>query len=139
MRKILFVCVHNSGRSQTAEVFARRLAGKAIDMASAGIMPSDGINPVAARVMLEKGIDLSGNSPRLLTSELAERAERLITMGCSIEESCPVQVDAEDWGLDDPAGKPADEVRRIRDVVEQKVKLLLEEELLEGYCGDASP
>ena len=129
MRRILFVCVHNSGRSQMAEAFTRRLAGDAIEVASAGTMPSDRVNPVVAEVMLEKGIDLSGNRPKLLTAEMAERADRLVTMGCSLEEACPVPAEAEDWGLDDPAGKPAEEVRRIRDTVEEKVKLLLEEEL----------
>ena len=110
-----------------AEAFTRHYAGNAIDVASAGTMPSDRIHPVVAQVMLDQGIDLSVSRPKLLTAEMAERADRLITMGCSIEESCPVQIDAEDWGLDDPAGKPADEVRCIRDVVEHKVKLLLDE------------
>jgi arsenate reductase len=138
VKRILFVCIHNSGRSQMAEAFTRHYADNAIDVASAGTMPSDRINPVVAQVMLEQGIDLSASRPKLLTAEIADRADRLITMGCSIEESCPVQIGAEDWGLDDPAGKPADEVRRIRDVVEHKVKLMLEEELDAGCRGDAS-
>ena len=102
MKRILFVCIHNSGRSQMAEAFTRHYAGNAIDVASAGTMPSDRIHPVVAQVMLEQGIDLSASRPKLLTAEMAERADRLITMGCSIEESCPVQIGAEELGVRRP-------------------------------------
>lgn len=132
MRRILFVCVHNSGRSQMAEAFARHIGGDSIDVASAGTMPSDRVNPVVAQVMMERGIDLSSSTPKLLTAEMAGRADRLITMGCSIGDACPTHLEAEDWGLDDPAGKPEGDVRRIRDVVERKVRVLLEEELATG-------
>ena len=112
-----------------AEAFTRHYAGGSIEVASAGTIPSDRVNPVVAQVMLEKGINLSGNEPKLLTAEMAERADRMMTMGCAIEDACPAHVEAEDWRLEDPAGKPASEVRRIRDAVERKVSLLLEEEL----------
>ena len=126
MKRVLFVCVHNSGRSQMAEAFLKRLGGRAIEAESAGTIPSERVNPVVAEAMREKGIDLSQNKPKPLTQEMVERADRVITMGCSIEEACPaVFVPSEDWGLEDPEGKPLAEVRRIRDQIELKVRHLL--------------
>ncbi len=128
MKRVLFVCVHNSGRSQMAEAFAKYFSLGAIMVESAGTMPSDKGNPLAVQVMKEKGIDISGSEPRLLTQATVDRADRVITMGCSIEEACPAGfVPAEDWGLEDPEGKSIDEVRRIRDQVEARVRRLLRE------------
>ena len=126
VKRILFVCVHNSGRSEMAEAFARRLSGGAVEAESAGTMPSDGVNPVVVEVMRERGIDVSGVTPRLLTQEMMDRTSRVITMGCSLDEALSAAlVPAEDWGLADPAGKPIAEVREIRDLVEQRVRDLL--------------
>ncbi|MBI4338147.1 MAG: arsenate reductase ArsC [Chloroflexi bacterium] len=128
VKRVLFVCVHNSGRSQMAEAFLKHLAQGAIECESAGTIPSERLNLVVAQAMRERGIDVSLNRPRLLTQDMVDRADRVITMGCSIEEACPAGfVPAEDWGLEDPEGKPIEEVRRIRDQVEEKVKLLLAE------------
>ncbi len=128
MKRILFVCVHNSGRSQMAEAFARRIARGAISVESAGTIPSNKLNPMVVAVMRDKGIDMSLNIPKLLTQEMVDRADRVITMGCSIEEACPAGfVPSEDWGLEDPEGKSIDEVRRISDQVEAKVEELLNE------------
>jgi arsenate reductase len=124
--KVLFVCVHNSGRSQMAQAFGETLADGSVVFESAGTMPAPQVNPVAAEAMREKGIDLSGRRPRRLTDEMAESADRVFTMGCSIEDACPaVVVAAEDWALDDPAGKDIEDVRRIRDEIEGRVLDLL--------------
>ena len=126
MPQVLFVCVHNSGRNQMAEAFAKQLSGGTVDVESAGTQPSGAVNSVVMQAMQEKGIDLSGSRPKLLTQEMVDRADLVITMGCSIEESCPATVvPSEDWGLEDPAGQPIEQVRRIRDEVESRVRLLL--------------
>lgn len=123
----LFVCVHNAGRSQMAEAFARKRGLKA---ASAGTQPSASVNPVVVQAMLERGIDLSGKSPRLLTAEMVNAASIVVTMGCSVEEVCPrpmlakMQKKLVDWDLDDPKGKSVDEVRKIRDEIERRVAAL---------------
>jgi len=120
----LFVCVHNSGRSQMAEAFAKKRGLKA---ASAGTMPSSGVNPTVVQVMKEKGIDISSNAPKLLTTEMINQATLVFTMGCSVEEVCPrpmlakMQKKLVDWDMDDPKGKSVDEVRKIRDEIERKV------------------
>ncbi|MBF8268196.1 MAG: protein-tyrosine-phosphatase family, putative arsenate reductase [Dehalococcoidia bacterium] len=126
MKRVLFICVHNSGRSQMAEAFLKHLAQGSVEADSAGTIPSERVNPVVAQVMSERGIDVSLNSPRLLTQEMVDRADRVITMGCSIEEACPALfIPSEDWGLEDPEGKPLAEVRRIRDQIEEKVRFLI--------------
>jgi arsenate reductase len=123
----LFVCVHNSGRSQMAEAFAKRRGLKA---ASAGTMPAQTINPTVVKVMKEKGIDISSSAPKLLTTEMINRATLVFTMGCSVEEVCPrpmlakMQKKLFDWKIDDPKGKTVEEVRKIRDEVERKVAAL---------------
>src|SRR3972149_757158 len=123
MKRALFVCVHNSGRSQMAEAFLRHIGQRAIEAESAGTIPSQQVNALVAEAMKERGIDVSLNRPKLLTQEMVERADRVITMGCSMEEACPaVLVPSEDWGLEDPEGKPLAEVRRIRDQIEEKVR-----------------
>jgi len=111
-----------------AEAFLRRLAQGAVEAESAGTVPSERVNPAVVEVMKEKGIDISQNRPKLLTPEMAERADRVVTMGCSVEKTCPaISVPSEDWGLEDPEGKPIEEVRHIRDQIEGKVKRLLAE------------
>ena len=96
---------------------------------SAGTMPSTQVNPVVVQAMREKGIDVSKTTPKIITQEIADKAHHIITMGCSIEETCPSTfLVAEDWGLDDPAGQPLDKVRVIRDQVELKVNELIDRE-----------
>src|SRR5438445_1993130 len=124
---LLFVCVHNAGRSQIAEAFAKRYGLKA---SSAGTMPSSAVNPIVVQVIREKGIDLSSNVPRMLTSEMISDAVLIVTMGCLVEEVCPRPMLAKrqkklvDWQLDDPKDQPIEKVRRIRDASESKVKEL---------------
>jgi protein-tyrosine-phosphatase len=121
---ILFVCVHNAGRSVMAEAFAHR---NNIDAMSAGTEPSGPPHPEVIQVMKEIGIDVSGHSGRALTDEMVEKADRVITMGCAVDSAaCPaiLYANTEDWGLDDPKGKPLDEVRRIRDEIRARVDAL---------------
>lgn len=126
--KVLFLCVHNAGRSQMAAAFAREYGGAGIVAESAGTMPSERVHPVVVEAMLERGIDLSGARPQVLTDEMASEADRAITMGCAIEDVCPAGlVETEDWGLEDPSGKPIERVREIRDEIERRVKALLAE------------
>ena len=124
--KVLFLCVHNAGRSQMAAAFAREYGGASIDAESAGTMPSERVHPVVVEAMLERGVDLSGARPKLLTDEMASEADRAITMGCAIEDVCPSGlVETEDWGLEDPSGKSIERVREIRDEIERRVRALL--------------
>ena len=128
MNRILFVCVHNAGRSQMAEAFLRRLAGGRAEAQSAGTEPGERVNPIAVEVMAERGISLAAHEPKLLTQEREDWADRVVTMGCGIDESCPaVQAEIEDWGLPDPSGQPIAVVREIRDQIEVRVSLLLRE------------
>lgn len=126
--RVLFICVHNAGRSQMAAAFANNLARGVLEARSAGTMPSERVNPVVVEAMREKGIDLSAERPKPLTKELVAWADRCITMGCAEDEACPVAfVPSEDWGLPDPAGQPLPVVRAIRDEVERRVRALAEE------------
>ncbi|MFZ0034399.1 MAG: arsenate reductase ArsC [Sedimentisphaerales bacterium] len=124
MKTVVFVCVHNSGRSQMAEAFLNHLAkGKAIGI-SAGTQPGDNVNPVVVEVMREVGIDISGNKPKALTLDMLEKADKMITMGCGADAGglCPASfVETEDWALEDPKGKSLEQVRKIRDAVKEKV------------------
>ena len=124
---VLFVCVHNAGRSQMAAAFLQQLAGDRIDVLSAGTEPASAINPVVVTAMAEKGVDLRSAHPRLLTDELASEADVVITMGCG--DACPVYPGRrrEDWELDDPAGQDLDTVRRIRDDIDGRVHHLVNE------------
>ncbi|HWY29070.1 MAG TPA: arsenate reductase ArsC [Candidatus Sulfotelmatobacter sp.] len=121
---MLFVCVENAGRSQMAEAFAKK---HGMNAQSAGTIPSTRINPTVVDVMHECGIDISSNHPKTLTPELIRDASLVVTMGCSIEEACPKPIIAQmqkkliEWHLDDPKGKPLEEVRRIRDEIEHKI------------------
>lgn len=132
MLSVLFVCVHNAGRSQMAEAFLRHLSkerGLAVSAASAGTMGAGSLNPVAVEVMKEVGIDMSGHEPKLLTPELVKNANVVVSMGCGVDaEACPTKfMVTEDWGLDDPAGRGIEVVRRIRDEIKLKVDQLLEQ------------
>ena len=124
---VLFVCVHNAGRSQMAAGFLEHLGGDKVNVYSAGSAPKDSINPIAVEAMREKGIDISGRSPKILTTESVQASDVVITMGCG--DACPFFPGKryEDWVLDDPAGKSIDEVRSIRDEIEKRVITLLKE------------
>ncbi len=126
MKKVLFVCVHNAGRSQMAEAFFTRLAeGKALAL-SAGTEPASRVNPVGVGVMHEVGIDISHRKPKLLTLEMLENVDRVITMGCGVEGVCPASfVPTENWELEDPEDKPIEKVRQIRDEIKAKVDELV--------------
>ena len=130
MKTILFVCVHNSGRSQMAEAFFNQMIKGKAQAYSAGTQPADMVNQVVIEAMKEVGIDISGNKPKALTMDMAEKADRMITMGCGAEAEavCPATfVETEDWALDDPKGKPIKKVRQIREQIRAKVLELLEE------------
>jgi arsenate reductase (thioredoxin) len=129
---ILFVCVHNAGRSQMAEAFVNHHAkarGLSVTGASAGTVAGTQINPVAVEVMQELGISLEGQTPKQLTQELADSADKKITMGCGVDAAaCPARIFfTEDWGLDDPKGQPIEKVRAIRDQIQARVETLLAE------------
>jgi arsenate reductase (thioredoxin) len=124
---VLFVCVHNAGRSQMAAGFLRHLAGDAVEVRSAGSLPADQVNPAAVEAMAEVGIDLTDQRPKMLTTEAVEASDVVITMGCG--DACPVFPGKRyfDWQLADPAGKGVDAVRPIRDDIEARVRALLAE------------
>ena len=123
----LFVCVHNAGRSQMATGLLSALSGGAVEVRSAGSMPADQINPAAVAVMLELGIDLRTERPKVLTPEAVKSSDVVITMGCG--DVCPIFPGKryEDWKLDDPAGQGVDAVRPIRDEIRARVLTLLDE------------
>lgn len=126
IKQILFVCVHNSGRSQMAEAFFNHMANGAAIAHSAGTHPSHYVNSTVAQAMAETGMDVYANHPRLLSQDMLDSADRVITMGCIVEESCPANlVPTEDWGLEDPKSKPLEEVREIREQVRSKVSALI--------------
>ncbi|HEY3415435.1 MAG TPA: arsenate reductase ArsC [Armatimonadota bacterium] len=128
--QVLFVCVHNAGRSQMAEAWFNALAPAGLQAVSAGTEPGTAINPAAVQAMAEVGIDLTGRQPKLATPEMVAASARIITMGCGVQESCPLYLGMkidEDWGLDDPAGQPLDMVRRIRDQIRVRVVALIDE------------
>lgn len=124
MRKVLFVCVENAGRSQMAEAFARQYGADAI---SAGTVPSSTINPIVVEAMKERGINLSTYRPKMLTDKMVEEADCIVTMGCRAQDVCPkplvVKMEKKliDWHIDDPKEKPIEEVRKIRSEIESKV------------------
>jgi len=130
MKTILFVCVHNSGRSQMAEAFFNQLAKGKAQALSAGTQPADKVNPLVVEAMKEIGIDISGNEPKALTIEMVEKADRMITMGCGAEAGavCPASfIETEDWALEDPKGKSLEQVRKIREEIKKRVTRLLSE------------
>ena len=125
--QVLFVCVHNAGRSQMAAALLTRHANGAVDVRSAGSEPADAINPAVRQVMAEIGIDLSTEQPKKLTTDAVEASDVVITMGCG--DACPIFPGKRylDWELTDPAGKGIDEVRPIRDEIDGRVRGLLRE------------
>ena len=124
---VLFVCVHNAGRSQMAAGFLAHLAGDSIEVRSAGSAPADTINSAAVEAMAEIGIDISDQSPKILTADAVESSDVVITMGCG--DACPVfpGVSYRDWALPDPAGKGIEAVRPIRDDIKARVEKLIGE------------
>jgi arsenate reductase (thioredoxin) len=127
VKTVLFVCVGNAGRSQMAEAFFNQAAGEKARAVSAGTRPADAVDLQTIEVMREVGIDISGNKPKALTMEMLEQADRVVTMGCGVEGVCPASfVETEDWKLEDPKGKPIEEVRKIRDEIRTGVLRLLE-------------
>ena len=130
MKTVLFVCVHNSSRSQMAEAFFNKLAGGKAQALSAGTKPASEVDPVVVEAMKEASINISGNKPKMLTIEMVEKAERMITMGCGAEAEavCPASfIETEDWALEDPKEKTLEEVRKIRDEIKERVKKLVRE------------
>ena len=124
---VLFVCVHNAGRSQMAAGFVRAIAGDRIEVRSAGSIPAEQINPVAIEAMAELGIDIAAEQPKLLTTEAVQASDVVITMGCG--DACPIFPGKryEDWELDDPAGQGIEAVRPIRDDIRARVLQLVSE------------
>jgi arsenate reductase (thioredoxin) len=127
---ILFLCIHNAGRSQMAAAFARQLGGDRVVVHSAGSDPGERLNPAVVRAMSEKGLDISNEAPQRLTDEMGRTADVIVTMGCGDE--CPVYLGKRyvDWDLTDPAGRPVEEVRPIRDEIESRVEDLIAELLV---------
>ena len=129
MKKVLFVCVENAGRSQMAEAFANYYGKGKLSASSAGIKLADRVNPIVVEAMKEKGIDITMNKPKMLTPQMSSEADLIVTMGCGAADICPgpffkITVD---WGLEDPKGKPIEKVREIRDDIERRVKKLVDE------------
>ncbi len=124
---VLFVCVHNAGRSQMAAGYLKALGGDRVEVLSAGSEPKEEINPVAVEAMAEEGIDIAGSAPKVLTVDAVKQSDVVITMGCG--DACPIFPGKryEDWELDDPAGQGIDAVRPIRDEVRRRVERLLGE------------
>ncbi|MGP5396561.1 arsenate reductase ArsC [Arthrobacter rhombi] len=124
---VLFVCVHNAGRSQMAAGFLQQLAPGRIEVRSAGSQPAEGVNPAAVRAMAEIGIDISTQQPKVLTTETVQKSDVVITMGCG--DACPIFPGKryEDWQLADPAGQGVDAVRPIRDDIHTRVQMLIAE------------
>ena len=129
MMKVIFVCVENAGRSQMAEAFANHYGRGKLVATSGGVMLADRVNPIVVEAMKEKGFDISMNKPKLLTPAMAEGADKIITMGCSVEKICPAPLlkNVIDWDLEDPKGKPIEKVREIRDEIEKRVLRLVTE------------
>ena len=124
---VLFVCVHNAGRSQMAAGWLRHLAGDSVEVRSAGSLPGDRVNPAAVEAMAEVGIDITGEFPKPWTDEIIQAADVIITMGCG--DACPIFPGKRylDWALEDPAGKGVESVRPIRDEIEGRIRNLLSE------------
>lgn len=124
---VLFVCVHNAGRSQMAAGFLEHLGQGQVEVLSAGSAPKESINPIAVEAMAEKGIDIENRKPKILTNESVQASDVVITMGCG--DACPFYPGKryEDWALDDPAGQDLQFVRKVRDEIEKRVTQLLSE------------
>ncbi|MEV7080415.1 arsenate reductase ArsC [Streptomyces sp. NPDC093516] len=127
LASVLFVCVHNAGRSQMAAGFLDHLAGDRVEVRSAGSLPGDQVNPAAVEAMAEVGIDISAAQPKILTTEAVRASDYVITMGCG--DACPVFPGKTylDWALEDPAGKGVEAVRTIRDEIRARIEALVAE------------
>jgi len=127
MKKILFVCVENAGRSQMAEAFFRKYMPKGFEAISAGTKPSTQINPIVLQAMKEIGIDIENQTPKHISQQIISESEKAINMGCMDKESCPAlfMKDILDWQIPDPKGKSIEEVRKIRDQIKTKVIILI--------------
>ncbi|BDZ39454.1 arsenate reductase ArsC [Microbacterium suwonense] len=125
--QVLFVCVHNAGRSQMAAGFLRHIAGDRIRVRSAGSLPADRINPIAVEAMAELGIDITAEAPKVLTADAVQASDVVVTMGCG--DACPFFPGRryEDWQLDDPAGQGIEAVRSIRDEIRTRIEQLVSE------------
>lgn len=122
---VLFVCVHNAGRSQMAAGFLRTLGGDRVAVLSAGSVPADRLNPTAVEAMAEVGVDIAGQRPKVITPDAVQAADVVVTMGCGDECQYFPGTRYEDWQLDDPAGLPLEQVRSIRDEIRVRVEALL--------------
>ena len=124
---VLFVCVHNAGRSQMAAAYLTHLAGDRVEVRSAGSAPADSVNPAAVAAMAEEGIDMAGEVPKVLTNDAVRASDVVITMGCG--DTCPIYPGKryEDWVLDDPAGQGVESVRPIRDEIRRRIEALIAE------------
>jgi len=124
---VLFVCIHNAGRSQMAAAYLTHLAGDRVEVRSAGSAPADSVNPAVVEALLEEGIDISNETPKVLTDQAVFESDVVITMGCG--DVCPVYPGKryEDWKLDDPAGQGVDAVRPIRDDIRRRIEELIAE------------
>jgi arsenate reductase len=129
---VLFVCVHNAGRSQMAAAYLHHLSGGRIEVRSAGSEPAETVNPAAVEAMLEEGLDIRAEKPKVLTAEAVKDSDVVITMGCG--DTCPVFPGKryEDWQLEDPAGRGVDAVRPIRDEIKSRIEALIAELLPAG-------
>ncbi|MEO7260402.1 MAG: arsenate reductase ArsC [Jatrophihabitantaceae bacterium] len=134
---VLFVCVHNAGRSQMAAGWLRQIAGDEIEVLSAGSQPADHINPVAVEAMREVGIDITAELPKLLSPDSVSRADVVVTMGCG--DSCPYFPGTryEDWDVTDPAGQPIEVVRKVRNDIRNRIQALVGSLLPAGTHDDA--
>ncbi len=130
MKKVLFVCVENAGRSQMAEAFAKKYGEGKFIVTSAGNKPAERVNPIVVEVMKEKGIYLSSNKPKLITAKMAQEVDLIVTMGCNDQGICPGPFfkPTIDWTLEDPKGKPIEKVREIRDEIEKRIKQLISQQ-----------
>ena len=131
---VLFVCKHNTGRSQMVEAYLRQFTGESINVASAGTIVADRPDPTVVLAMAEDGIDISAARPKLLTQEMSSNADRIITMGCDVEGVPRID---DDWGLPDPKGQTIERVREIREMVKQRARALAGEMRIVGDAGRA--
>jgi protein-tyrosine-phosphatase len=127
MKKILFVCIENAGRSQMAEAFFRKYMPKGFEAISAGTKPSTQVNPIVLQAMKEIGIDIENQTPKHISQQIISESEKAINMGCIDKESCPAlfMKDILDWQIPDPKGKSIEEVRKIRDQIKTKMMILI--------------
>jgi arsenate reductase (thioredoxin) len=131
LKKVLFVCVENAGRSQMADDFANKYGKAKLISSSAGNKPAEKVNPLVVEAMREKGIDISSNKPKLITFQMAQEQDLIVTMGCNDQGVCPGPFfkPTVDWNIEDPKGKPMEKVREIRDEIERRVQNLISEQI----------